>query len=104
VEKTTFTQIPLDELQEIIRDCMRIELEKILSKQIGDTISDDLIKVEDAIHLFKVSKVTLYKWRKKGVLPFYRISSRIYYKRSELLEALKSSRKRNNKLNYSTDV
>ena len=88
--KIILTQIPLDELKIIISDCLRDELNKA-NELPPTTTSDELIKVEDAVKLFKVSKVTLYKWRVKGILPFHRISSRIYFKKVEVMAALKLS-------------
>ncbi|MDF2453991.1 MAG: Helix-turn-helix domain [Bacteroidota bacterium] len=85
------TQIHLDELKTIISNCLRDELNK--GKEIETSSSDQLIKVDDAVKLFKVSKVTLYKWRVKGILPFHRISSRIYFKKDEIMSALKASKR-----------
>lgn len=86
-----FTQIPIDELKDIISICIRNELQKNAKDK--DTSSEELIKITDAVKLLGVSKVTIYKWREKGILPFYRISSRIYFKKSELMEVLNSSNK-----------
>jgi hypothetical protein len=33
-------------------------------------------------------KVTLLDWRKKGLVPFYRLGKRIYFKAEEVIEAL----------------
>jgi len=90
--KIIFTQIPLQELKEIIGDCVRNELQKDSAGKITST--DELIKAEDAIKILKISKKTLFIWRKSGRIPFYRISSRIYFKKSELLDSLKSISKR----------
>lgn len=86
-----FTQIPLEELKEIISACVRIEVQK--SSGLITQPDNELIKVDEAVKLFHVSKTTLSKWRDNGVLPYYRISTRIYFKRSELLDALKASPK-----------
>ncbi len=47
------------------------------------------ISQTEAVHFLGRSRQTLVKWRKKGAIKSYRIGGRIYYKRSELLEALK---------------
>lgn len=87
------TSVPVENLKAIIKDCFREEFAMFNGDKAPKT--DELIKVEDAIKLLKVSKVALYKWRKSGILPFYRISSRIYFKKEEVMKALKQSR-----LNY----
>lgn len=90
-----FSQIQLEDLKEIIGDCIREEFQKNLNSQ--SNTSDELIRIDDAAKLFHVSKVTLYKWREKGILPFHRISSRIYFKKSEIMEILNKSTKKQKK-------
>lgn len=82
--------LPIDQLTQIIRDCVRKEVDKT---QPINSDNNDLIRVEDAVKLLKVSKVTLYKWRRAGIIPYHRIASRIYFKKSEIIEALKTSRR-----------
>ncbi len=89
--KLIFTQVPLEELKDIISNCVRDELNR--SSEKSSAPDNELLKIEDAVKIFKVSKVTLFKWRKQGILPFHRISSRIYFKRHEVLDALKKSGK-----------
>ncbi|MES1225749.1 MAG: helix-turn-helix domain-containing protein [Bacteroidota bacterium] len=84
--------IPIEELKEIISDCLREELQK--SSNSSSNNSDELIKIDAAAKLLQVSKVTLYKWRAKKLLPYHRISSRIYFKKSELMECITKSKKR----------
>jgi excisionase family DNA binding protein len=79
--------IPLDEFTDIIKKCIREEM----SSSQPQKKDEELIKIADAVKLLGVSKVTIYKWREKGILPYHRISSRIYFKKHELLEALKMS-------------
>lgn len=51
----------------------------------------DLLKIKEVCNLLKVSPVTIHKWKREGRIPFLRISNRIFFKRSEILEALKTS-------------
>ena len=85
------TQISKEQLIDILSSCVREELKKHNSTSENST--EELLKIEDAVKLLRVSKVTLYKWRKKGILPYYRISSRIYFKKHELLETIKKAPK-----------
>lgn len=88
-EKIIFTQIDLSDLTETIKKCVREELNR--NKPVIK--EDELLKIKDAIKILGVSKVTLHKWRKKGILPYHRIASRIYFKKEELISALRSSNK-----------
>lgn len=60
------------------------------SSNVKSELPDVLLKIEDVCNLLKVSKVTIHKWKKEGKIPYHRISSRIFFKRSEVLSSLKS--------------
>jgi hypothetical protein len=46
------------------------------------------ISQPEAIKFLGKSRQTLIKWRKKGLIIGYRLGGRIYYMKSELIEAL----------------
>lgn len=52
--------------------------------------SETLIKIDDVCELLKVSKVTIHKWKKEGKIPFHRISNRVFFKKTEILGAIKA--------------
>lgn len=78
-----------------------IELRKILNECIADALSnisqkseeEKLLKRKDVAKFFGISLVTLNKWRRQHKIPFLKINSRIYFKHSEILEALKTIQK-----------
>jgi hypothetical protein len=39
---------------------------------------------QDVLSRMHISERTLQNWRRKGVLPYYKIGGKIYYKESEL--------------------
>ncbi len=49
---------------------------------------DQLIKIDEVCKILQVSKVTVHSWKKAGKIPFHRISNKVYFKKSEILEAL----------------
>jgi excisionase family DNA binding protein len=53
-------------------------------------IDTQLLKIEQVCELLKVSKVTIHKWKRLGIIPFHRISNRIFFKKEEVLQALKN--------------
>jgi len=78
------------------------ELKNLISESVSDAISkipqpqkedDVLLKRKDVATLFSVSLVTITDWMKTGKLPFYRINSRIFFKRGEVLETLNNNQK-----------
>lgn len=82
-EKQIFTNISEDNLKELIREVMRDEITRL-----NHTEVEDLIKAKKACEYLKVSKVTLYKWLKEGKITGYYLGTRLFFKMSELEQAL----------------
>ena len=85
-----FTTIPLAEFKEIVTNCIREQLENHKPELPKD---DTLITTNDAVNILGVSKPTLHKWKTEGRIKFYRIGTRIRFKKSELLAALETFKK-----------
>lgn len=53
-----------------------------------------LLSPEEARKVWQpaISKVTLHRWTKEGLVPSHRIGGRVYYKHSELVGAVKEIR------------
>ncbi len=83
--KQFFTNYSSDELKEIIQDSINSEFAKI-ANQTNET--SDLIKAKEACIFLQVSKVTLYNWMNDGLISGYYLGSRLYFKKSELIESL----------------
>lgn len=84
--------ISMDDFKIVLRDCIKTEL-SASAPQLPQTPSDDLITENEARDFLHVSKVTLKKWRDENKIPFYRIGTRIRYKKSELITSLNTVRK-----------
>ncbi|MGZ7117711.1 MAG: helix-turn-helix domain-containing protein [Methanobacterium sp.] len=54
---------------------------------------DSLLKPKDVAKMLSVSRVTISQWMKSGRLPYCRIGTRIYFKKSEVLEAMQIMKK-----------
>ena len=88
---TTFLE-PL-ELKKLISDTIKENLSGFTNPTIEIT-HNDLIKIDEVCRILNVSKVTVFAWKKRGLLPFYRISNKIYFKKDEIIQALKKSQNR----------
>ena len=86
-EKQIFTNISEDRFKELIREVMRDEITRL-----NHTGVEDLIKAKEACEYLKVSKVTLYKWLKQGKVTGYYLGTRLFFKKSEIENALTKSR------------
>jgi predicted DNA-binding transcriptional regulator AlpA len=78
--------INLEDLKTTISFIIKEELKVINTpKEIGVI---EYIKTCDVLKLLKISKPTLIDWRKRGIIPSYRISSQIRFVKSEVLDCL----------------
>jgi len=75
-----------DELRDLVTEIIRNEH----NKQPEPIISDQLLTRKEAAALLGITLPTLWDWTRKGTLPGYRISKRVYYKRPEIDAALQT--------------
>lgn len=94
-----FIPLSMKEFRELLRSTIREEL----SDLVEDQQHEPLIKSVEAAKILGVSKVTLLDWRRKGLIPFHQLNSRIYYKKSELMEALSKAPKGKGRRGISQD-
>lgn len=69
------------------------ELKEILDRMINIRSvmnGDELLDNHDLCKLLRVTKRTLQRYRKRNLLPFYKIDGRMYYKKSEVMEFFKN--------------
>ena len=59
-------------------------------KPIKESFEDiDLIDMDETLAILKVSKMTIHNWKKTGIIKSYKMGRKIYFKKSELIEAMK---------------
>lgn len=86
MQNLIFSQIPIDELKLVISETVRTEMQKNSISEPKPT-TELLTRLETA-HILGISLPTLNEWTKQGIIPGYRIASRVRYKRAEILEAV----------------
>lgn len=80
------TEFTLDEFKTVIQDAVKMEIEKLnLIKPENPT---EYITRKDAKEILGISLPTLNDWSKRGIIPSYRIASRVRYKRAEVLNSV----------------
>lgn len=82
--------LKVGELKDIIDESVTNALTKVSQKPEEET----LLKRIDVAKLFGVSLVTLNQWMRDGRILYHRINSRIFFKRSEVMDALNSTVKK----------
>lgn len=75
----------MDEVISLFRECIKTELQSFKALEVSPL--DDFITENEARKLLSVSKVTLKKWRDRGTIKFYRMGSRIRYRKSDLFKS-----------------
>lgn len=75
-----------DALKETLREVIKEE-----KAQISDTEFKERLSKKEAAEFLGITRVTLYKWIKKGVIKERGIGRKKYFLKSELLSAVSSS-------------
>lgn len=83
-----------DEIRSIIREELELKFSQFDSvsqknKQSHNIeVDEPFLSQSELSELLKVSKVSIIKWQKQGLLKVHRIGRRVLYKRSEVLSSL----------------
>lgn len=87
-QQITLAVIGIEDLKQVISDAISKEFSKHIPQPAPTTDDNELIKIEEVCKILNVTKVTVHNWKRDGVLPFYRIGTRIFFKKSEIVEAV----------------
>ena len=90
MENILLSPITLKDFEALIRNCIKSEFQSFSPPQ---PVEDELITSKQAAKILGISLVTLHFWKTEGRLKFYRIGTRIRFKKNELLEALETTKK-----------
>ena len=90
MRKEVLLTLTLEELQAIIRNSVREELQ--LFKSGPPEAPDELINTRAACAMLKVSAPTLRRFVREGQVPCYRVRSVLRYKRAEVEAAAQQVR------------
>jgi len=90
VQKIIFVPISREELEALIKECIKSEIQKAVSPPKEE--EDTLITRKEAAKLLNVSTTTLSGYCKSGVLVSYRIGSLIRFKKSQVISSLQEVR------------
>ncbi len=62
-----------------------------MKENILKELEDSILTRNDLKRIFKVSKVTIWKWVKKGILREHTMDTAIFYLKDEVLEDLRNA-------------
>lgn len=94
MDKTVLFSIPAPEFQALIVDSVNACLKHNKgSNEKESTSNDKLLTREEVCEMLGITKNTLYRYTKEGRLQSYGIGNRVYYKKAEVLDAVKPLKK-----------
>ena len=82
-----FILISAPELITLIHEAIKAEVEKIIPAQKPQSETEYITRKETA-QILGISLPTLHDWSKTGIIPSYRISTRVRYKKSDIEASL----------------
>ena len=83
----TITQINItpDELQQMLDSAVDKAIRNYLDNSCTSVPKQEqLLTQNEAWEFLRCSKSTLYKWKREGRIPFYRICGKVYFKKNEI--------------------
>lgn len=75
-------------LKEVVEEVVKSEQSKITEHKEQLPREKIYLTIDEVCTLLNISKVTLHKWSIQGLIPSYRISNRIRYKRTDIEASL----------------
>ena len=81
------------DLTQLIKDGVKSQLEDFKKEFNNQTVKDDLMTREQVLELLQINPTTLWHYQNKGKVIVYKLCNKNYYKRSEILHALKPVKK-----------
>ncbi len=84
MEQVLFTNYEKEDISSLIKKCLVEVLNDYAFEKNRDHAEEEILSIEDVQKIFNVSKVTIHKWKKKGLLPYYKMNRKVYFKKSEI--------------------
>jgi len=94
MDKQIFTNLSAEELAQTIKDSIRDVLDNKHANDAKNDSEEDLLTIEDVQKIFRVSKVTIHKWKKLGLIPYYKVNRKLYFKKSEVMDSLQNKKRK----------
>lgn len=95
MEQLLLTNYQRQDLEELIMDSLKWVLnDRSKADSQTEQVKEEILSIEDVQKIFNVSKVTIHKWKKKGILPYYKMNRKLYFKRSEILGSMAQKKRK----------
>ena len=94
MENQIITSLTAEELVRAIKDGIKDVLAEKHINSSHEEREEDLLNIEDVQKIFRVSKVTIHKWKKLGLIPYYKVNRKLYFKKSEVIDSLQDKKRK----------
>ncbi|HZW40426.1 MAG TPA: helix-turn-helix domain-containing protein [Ignavibacteriaceae bacterium] len=82
-----------DDLEQILSEIIRKEMSSVLQAQSrSNTEDEDFISFNETLRLLKISRPTLFKHMKNGIVPYRKIGRRLLFPKQVILKSLESKK------------
>ncbi|MCT4002242.1 helix-turn-helix domain-containing protein [Elizabethkingia anophelis] len=88
MSKIQFVQTTPDELENLIKESVRGELEKMKSNLSNTSEQEKILTRSETARLLDIDPSSLWRWTKKGKIKAFGIENRVYYYLSDINKAL----------------
>ncbi|MDV3949331.1 DNA-binding protein [Elizabethkingia anophelis] len=88
MSKIQFVQTTPDELENLIKESVRGELEKMKSNLSNASEQEKILTRSEAAKLLDIDLSSLWRWTKNGKIKAFGIENRVYYYLSDINKAL----------------
>lgn len=89
MENQLLVTLQVDEFKNLINE----SIENAITKANTPKEEEIILRRKEVAKLFSVSLVTISDWMKTGKLPYHRINSRIFFKKSEVMKSMEIKEK-----------
>jgi len=87
MQQIQFVQVTPEQLQEAIIEGVKTQLQD-LKKHFQPIEPNEYLTRVEVSKLLKIDLSSVHNWTKKGILTSYQIGGRVYYKRTEIENAI----------------
>lgn len=84
MEQFTVIKMNPEEIRLMIKESISQAIGNLPKNEAENKVLGDLISIDELGQILGVSKVSLLKWRKQGILPYKKIGKRVYFDKKEV--------------------
>lgn len=78
------TQLAPEDLKQIMREAVRDEMKDFIQQQ----EAEPYVTIQEGADILKVTKPTMYEYKRQGLIKFLKIGNRTLIKRADIINAL----------------